>query len=172
MVLKPSARAEISINFREVYSWFTGGIYPDQDCGKTVCGSHACCYPDYSHGDPTYLYYLPGELEFLRSALGERFPAREIEPETGKYHCFGSERCVYEYRPVDCRSYPYWPVVEDRILVGFIDDREPRCRIEDVPKAFFEKVKANWMRLLEIPLLGEWLEREGPQPSGKVLFLE
>ncbi|MBU7026290.1 MAG: hypothetical protein HXS48_05060 [Theionarchaea archaeon] len=160
------------INFEQIYKWFTGRIYPDQDCGKTVCGIHACCYPCHSHDKPTYLYYLPGELEFLKMKLKERFPAREIEPGSGKYHCFGNAQCVYEYRPIDCRSYPYWPVVECGKLVAFIDDRKPRCPIEKVPPPFFEKVKEGWLKLLKIPLVTTWLEFEGPQPCGELVFIK
>lgn len=166
-----SLYTKVHIDFEQVYTWFTGRIYLDQDCGETMCENHACCHPCYSEGVPTWLYYLPGEVEFLKMKLGERFPAREIEPGSGKYHCFGNAQCVYEYRPIDCRSYPYWPVVNHGKLVGFIDDRKPRCPIEEVPLPFFEKVKENWVRLLEIPLVNLWLEYEGPHPRGEFIFI-
>ena len=167
----PVCERSVPIDFEQVYTWFTGRIFPDKDCGETICGNHACCYPCYTHDGPTYLYYIPGELEFLKKKLGSRFPAREIGPNTGKYHCFGNSQCVYEYRPIDCRSYPYWPVVKRGELVAFIDDREPRCTIEEVPLLFFETVKKNWTNLLEIPLVRDWLEHEAPCPRGKVLHI-
>lgn len=163
------------IKFESTYKWFEGTIYPGVDCGEKVCGKSACCFPHFNGGKPSYIYYLPGELEFLRIKLGKKFPARETEPNTGKFHCYGdrdqygSKRCNYDYRPIDCRSYPYWPVVKDEKLLGFLDLRQPRCNIKRIRKPFFEKMKSNWIKLLENPTIRDWLENEAPKPRGKFI---
>ncbi len=159
------------IDFENVYSWFAGTMYSDRDCGKTVCGGYTCCYPVFDHGEPLYLVYLPGELEFLRGKLGDKFPAREIG-KTGKFHCRGSSKCVYEYRPVDCRSFPLWPVVKNGTLTGFYDVRGSTCRVREIPDPFLEQIKKNWSRLVEIPAVRHWLEFEVPKCFGNFIPLD
>ncbi|KYK33815.1 MAG: hypothetical protein HXS46_18600 [Theionarchaea archaeon] len=168
----PKTIGEVKIDFENIYKWFHGTIYPGQDCGKTICGKSACCYPHYSYSGPSYIYYLPGELEFLRARLNNKFPAREIEPGSGRFHCFGNAGCIREYRPIDCRSYPFWPIVKDGRLLALLDVREPRCPIKKVPDSFFETIKENWIRLLEIPMVANWLEYDAPKPNGKIISVD
>lgn len=162
----------MAIDFENVYSWFGGTIYPGRDCGIDICGNSACCYPHYYLNRPSYIFYLPDELEFLRSRLGTNCLAREVVPGSGRYHCYGRQKCTYELRPIDCRSFPYWPVVGEEDLLGFIDLRKPRCPIKRLPYRFLEEMHDSWSRLLTgNPSLIEWFKHEAPKPEGVFLPL-
>jgi len=160
------------INFEDVYSWFGGTIYSlKYNCGFEICGNSACCFPHYFLGEPSYIFYLPGEFEFLQAKLEKKFPARQIIPGTEKYHCFGGGKCVYEYRPIDCRSHPYWPIIIRGNFIGFLDLREPRCPIKIIPFSFSSRMKESWSRLInEYPGLANWLECKAPKPEGNRLI--
>lgn len=162
---------EEEVDFEDVYAWFNGTIYADRDCGRTVCGNYTCCYPVFDHGEPLYIIYLPGELEFLRQKLDKKVPSREIG-RSARFHCRGNEQCVYAYRPIDCRSYPLWPVVEHGELVGFYDERGSTCRVEEIPEAFIEQMRENWLQLMKNPAVRHWLEFEVPKSFGRVIRLK
>ena len=159
------------IDFESVYRKFGGTIWIGHDCGVEVCGNCACCYPHYDHGRPSHIYYVPGELEFLKSALGSDLPARQLSPDIPEYHCFGNERCVYELRPLDCRSYPYWPIVHEGSFIGFRDLRSPRCPIESLPPDFREEIREAWLRVFErYREILRWLELSAPKPPAKLVL--
>lgn len=160
-----------SIDFEDVYSWFGGTIFPEDNCASITRCSAKCCSPHYFGDEITYIYFLPGEFEFLKKYLKGNFPFKEISPGTKKYHCFLKKCPIYEVRPIDCRSYPYWPMIHNRKFIGFLDLRNNRCPIKVIPKGFFEEIKSSWVRLLkEYEWLIDWLEKEGPKPKGIILY--
>jgi|GEM_PF-5264508 len=150
---------EIGIDFREVYSWFSGTIWTRLDCGKAHCGDAACCGHNPESGQTPRIYFLPGELAFLAKSLGHRLPMRKLEDGSG-YHCRGNAHCVYDLRPIDCRTYPLWPLVGFRGVEGFIDMRGTRCPLAELPRDFVERLMASWQRLLlENPVLQQEMSR-------------
>lgn len=159
----------MSLDFESIYGWFGGTIYPNRDCGVEVCGVSACCYPHHDRGQSSYIFYLPGELEFLKRKLGTKFPAKEQMPSSGQYHCFGKQNCVYDFRPIDCRSYPYWPVVSEGNVLGFLDVRKPRCPIMRIPFWFLQQMLESWNRLMQDYSLLEWFEHEAQKPQGVLI---
>ena len=93
--------------------WYRDGL----SFGCTQCGR--CCR---SHGEYSFLYVMEAEIEALAAALGletEDFRARFCRLEEGWWVVRADDpdcpfldpqgRCsVYEARPVQCRSWPFW----------------------------------------------------------------
>lgn len=162
------------IDFENIYSWFKGTIYPPYNCAEITNCDAKCCSPYYFLNEATYIYFLPGEFEFLKNKLKENFPFKEVIPQTKKYHCFLKKCPIYEIRPIDCRSYPVWPLIHNGRFVGFLDLRNNRCPIKIIPDWFLKEIKNSWSKLLEEnKWLINWLEKDGPQPKGNnFIFFE
>ena len=157
------------IDFRDVYAWFSGTIWQKLDCGRLMCRTANCCHSHAEPDGPTHIFFLPGELSFLREALGSSFPYTVSVAEPDSLHCASSSNCVYSMRSVDCRSFPLWPVVRALRFLGFIDYRGGRCPIT-LPNEFIERNRRHWDRLLEAyPWLLGWLESRG-EPAGKFII--
>jgi hypothetical protein len=153
------------VNFEEVYSWFSGTIFPPSDCAQLTGCNAKCCSPYYIFNEFSYIIFLPGEFEFLQNKLGKEFPMKEIKPGIGKYHCFLKSCPIYKYRPIDCRSYPYWPIINKKIFSGFWDLRDSRCPIKIIPERFLREIKNSWSKLFSLyPWLIDWLENEVSPP--------
>lgn len=150
-------QSPMPIDYRDVYSWFSGTIWEKLDCGREHCKRALCCGHETDCGEQPFIYFLPGELGFLKRTLGHRLPMQPVTPD-GHLHCAGNAHCVYEMRPVDCRSYPLWPLKVTGEEIAFLDLRGSRCPLVHLPAQFVMRVAAHWERLLsEYPALGEWL---------------
>ncbi|MBU1680132.1 MAG: hypothetical protein KKD86_15010 [Bacteroidetes bacterium] len=153
------------IDFKSIYDWFDGKIWERLDCGKDICSDAKCCGKYLEKGKHTFIFFLPGELDFLIKSLGHRLSMNKINADS-HYHCNGKRRCIYKMRPIDCRSYPLWPKVENRVFEGFQDHRGERCPIKILPYEFIAKSVIYWDRLFkEYPELLEWIALEFPNQN-------
>lgn len=171
-MVKQTRDAERQIDFRHVYAWFDGTVWPELDCGREFCGDSKCCGGYLEGRRHTHIFFLPGELAFLQGNLGPRLPMERLDnDDTQTYHCRGNSRCVYQLRPIDCRSYPVWPAVSADGLVGFTDHRGSRCPIVTLPRSFLQRVTTHWTSLFaEYPWLIDWfLEQFGAHEPDMML---
>ena len=105
--------------YRKVYELLDTVTPMPYDCGS-LCGSICCKSDPFSDGD-SYIYLLPGEKEYLEHAgcplAIEREDIREechdLPASWGKYvyiaRCEGPEGCDRRTRPIQCRTFPLTP---------------------------------------------------------------
>lgn len=107
---------------------------------------------------------LPGEYEFqqnLRPSIPFKNVGTSVEP---RLHCDGKEDCIYPQRPLDCRSYPYFPAVIRGEHVGYFDLRSNySCPL--TPEVELRKhmgtIHGWWSSLLKQPEILIWAESQG-----------
>ena len=106
--------------YKEIYEKLDG-VSPDPfDCGK-ICGS-ACCHSD----DSEYgLYLLPGEENLHEDSDWNSMERTEY----GMFvQCKGPGNCDRSRRPMQCRTFPLMPVIND--------DGEIQVEINDIETAY------------------------------------
>lgn len=149
-----------SLNLEELYRTCYGTVFVRQDCGTDACGSANCCH---STGPDSYIFFLPGELEH-QLTLQPSIPFAQVDPDhPERRHCAGSDGCIYQQRPLDCRSYPYFPAVRNGQHEGYFD-----CRgSHDCPLTDFElrghlwHIHSWWRHLLSRREIRDWAEQHG-----------
>ena len=140
-----------------IYALLEHGQTVDPKGAPVDCGERCdkfCCRP----GNTTK-YLLPGEREFLESAMRERgdppFAFKSLywfesldEPPTRACAC----EPLRELRPFNCRVFPYSPRLEGRRVVGLKKSRlkylEP-CWIEEPAPAWQAGAVQAWQRVLD-----------------------
>lgn len=157
---------KIVLNFEKIYKVFKGRIFDDLDCGRYVCGKSACCYPAKTG---SFIYFLPGELEFLQKSLAKICHLPFVKLKNGCYHCYGNRFCLGDFRPIDCRSYPLWPLVSKRQFVGFVDCRGTRCPLKAIPPNFQKNVRNGWEFIFKMPGMLKWVE-ENTYTNGPLII--
>lgn len=147
-----------SLDFESLYQVCEGTIIYRQDCGRSACGSVNCCH---STGPDNFIFFLPNELDYQVS-LSPGIPFVQVDSsDSSKLHCDGNEKCIYEKRPLDCRSYPYFPAVCEGRLVGYYDCRAAHdCPLqpEKELKDHLKRIHVWWSRLLLDDALRVWAE--------------
>jgi len=129
-------------------------------CPKSGCGFRCC---EFQQGN--YIVLHPGELEAAR-ARGESLDHLEITlSERGGHravcHAQRTETCDDGYKPLDCRSYPYFPRLADneaRVTKWLLKGR--KCPLEPHEIDVHGKwVIEQWNTLVESsPAIAAWLK--------------
>ena len=152
---------EAPLDFDELYRRHDGTVLYRSDCGSQSCGNASCCH---SVGPDSFIFFLPGELEYHR-AMKPGIPFQNVAPGfPDRLHCDGNSGCIYDKRPLDCRSYPYFPAVKDGVHVGYYDLRrkygcplDPKAELRD----HLSQIHVWWSKLLEREDLLTWAEDKG-----------
>lgn len=146
----------------------------DGDCGK-LCGC-ACCTPE---GDETQeglgdfvlgMYLLPGEEKLF--SMKEDWLKWSVEnaedyefPDSwhGKVYfirCTTPPRCPREKRPLQCRTYPLMPYIDENGIFSLILSKAEvpyRCPLIDenieLNDRFIKATLTVWKRLIKDPLI-------------------
>jgi len=138
----------------------------DGDCGKHC--NHHCCRVDYEDGERMGVYLMPYEYEKMMkgSKLGSLI---KLEKHTNKdyfispkvkflYYMFCDEStgCLRESRPIQCRTYPFEPYIEnDELYLIIIEDQIHNCpmldQMEIWRKEFIKGIYLGWKELIQIP---------------------
>jgi hypothetical protein len=155
------------LDFGFLYSVFKKRILNDLDCGQYICGDSACCFPAKTG---SFINFLPGEFKFLQKRFGKNLPFLRLK--NGRYHCRGNRLCLGDFRPIDCRSYPLWPLVFKRQFVGFVDCRGRRCPLKAIPPKFQEHAKNGWEFIFKTPGMLEWVEKNTYTNGPLIIFPE
>jgi hypothetical protein len=149
------------LDFDDLYLHCNGTILYRSDCGSQACGTAACCH---STGPDSFIFFLPGELEFHRQ-LKPGIPFQQVAPEfVDRLHCNGNAGCIYDKRPLDCRSYPYFPAVVDGQHVGYFDCRGSHaCPLSPQVELRLHLVRVHvwWRKLLKRKDVRTWAEEIG-----------
>lgn len=138
----------------------------DIDCG-TLC-SHNCCRNDYENPEEFGVYLLPFEYEhFLKEtgmiqkhqlawhAAKDRFMPKALKG-LNYYYCQVEKDCLRQYRPVQCRTYPLEPHLENGHLTLVVEkDQIHACpliqKCENWRKDYVEGMYEGWSLLIQIP---------------------
>lgn len=157
------------LDFLEIYKEFDGTIYHGMDCGK-ICRDTLCCSP-VKYG--SNIMFLPGEYEYLLEMFGKRLPFKEIQGGKGHYTCYGNSKCIYEIRPIDCRSYPLFPFVRERKFLGFVFSTEMiKCPLR-LPDEFIKRTRGNWEKLFARDnAIYDWVELIRFKLKGSIMIFE
>ncbi|MBQ1391673.1 MAG: hypothetical protein IIY82_07975 [Firmicutes bacterium] len=142
----------------------------DQDCGL-LCGA-ACCTSEYTGDEAPEMgiYLLPGEDKVHdKKDPWLDWTAEEAEdydfPDSwrGKVYfvrCQGPARCKREIRPLQCRTFPLTPHLneDDELIMLYNDlDLPYRCPLieEELPlnEDFVQATTTVWEHLLADPLI-------------------
>ena len=136
-------------DFANLYRDCDGTILFRSDCGSQSCGSADCCH---STGEDSFIFFLPGEFEF-QTSQDPAIPFHSVSEQfSDRFHCSGNADCIYEARPLDCRSYPYFPAVIDMEHVGYFDCRRSHAcplRIDLELRDHLKKIHKWWRVLLK-----------------------
>ncbi len=138
------------------------------NCG-TLCNYH-CCRERAEDGDKMGIYLLPLEYEAVIKDLEiekhlriTSHSAKVYEmPSSIKYlyfvYCTDSSGCMRRNRPIQCRTYPFEPHLENGELWIVVPDEQihdcPLLKQEDTWRPeFIRGVYEGWRLLLTIPLV-------------------
>jgi hypothetical protein len=131
----------------------TIALCPHQGCGFTCC--------EFQQGN--YIVLYPGELE-AASEAGTSLKHLKI---TERYHggfkaiCTAKETatCDNGYKPLDCKSYPYFPLVRDAVIIAGLKGKKCPLTVE-LTEGHARFVEREWRLLaIERPEVVEWLKR-------------
>jgi hypothetical protein len=136
----------------------------DGNCGER-CGYHCCRHRD-ANEEKLGMYLLPLEFEYMQSGHVDDFEIHnhrvyDMPPKIKKLHyihCQKTEGCLRNYRPIQCRTYPFEPHLDDGEFSLVIEkDQLHACPLLDnIPEwrqAFIDGVFNGWLELLKIPMI-------------------
>ncbi len=163
---------EIKEIFEKAYTLMNEPVI-EGNCG-TLCNYH-CCRDDGDDGEKMGIYLLP--LEYETMIRGNAFEKRlGITRHTNKVYempskikslyfvyCSDSSQCLRDHRPIQCRTYPYEPHIENgELYLIVLKDQIHQCPLlkqeEKWRKEFIQGVYAGWQLLITIPIIRYLIE--------------
>lgn len=154
-------------DYEKIYASLNAVSPANFDCG-TVCGEACCaCGPDLG------LWLMPGE-EAMHDPTDSWLKWEAVDPREAGFppswkepvwfvQCDGSRHCKRELRPIQCRTFPLMPIVNERGEVDLIlndMDLPYHCPlIESNARLTPEFVAANleaWQRLCTDPRIYDY----------------
>jgi len=161
MTNKKSLRRDYQAIFEKAYHLMDEAVIAG-NCGE-LCGYH-CCRRHDTDGKRLGMYLLPLEYEYMQAAVVTDYELHrqqqyQLPPKIKKayyIYCHLAEGCLRDHRPIQCRTYPFEPhlengefslVIEKEQLHGciLIEDRS------EWRQAFIEGVYQGWLELMKIP---------------------
>ncbi len=142
--------------YKEIYEKLDAVSPVPFDCGE-ICGS-ICCQGD----DPeTGLYLLPGEEKLFTDSDWKSVE----ETEYGIFvQCKGPENCDRSRRPMQCRTFPLMPVIDDDgvLQVEKSDIETPySCPLINsdtkLDESFIAETKEAWTTLAKYPAIRKFI---------------
>lgn len=128
-------------------------------CATSGCG-FACC--DFQQGN--FIVLPPGELEEAK-ARGQSLGHLELSPlPYGGWravcHASDTASCDQGYKPMDCRSYPFFPTVDEsgRLSIGL---KGAKCPLEiakiESHRLWVAQLWRQWIQ--RSPVIARWLSK-------------
>ncbi|OWT32930.1 hypothetical protein BGI41_05055 [Methanobrevibacter sp. 87.7] len=149
-------------NIKKIYKTLDKVSPADYDCGK-LCNEICCVYDKYNTDNEVGLYLLPGE-ELIYEDDDKDFELYYIPPDETEYNydlylvkCVNPPHCKREIRPIQCRTFPLIPHIEDNKFHLIIDENEfpyicPLIHDENkLNKDFIETTYKVWNVLIKNP---------------------
>ncbi|KNF08965.1 hypothetical protein CLPU_4c00110 [Gottschalkia purinilytica] len=160
--------------YKLAYDYMDNSII-DGDCGE-LCNYH-CCRDFDSDGEKLGIYLMPYEYEsmlrnsrFLEGVKVEKHSSKDyfISKKIKFLHyifCGVESKCLREYRPIQCRTYPFEPHLEDDTLSLVVEkDQVHDCPLlSDTSKwreEFVRGIYMGWKELITIPKVYEFVVYE------------
>lgn len=132
-----------------------------------ICG-YGCCHQALPHeadfGPENSILLYPGELEAAAEETRRHILVTADNFNNGKLgYCdrdhFDQSKCSAEknFKPLDCQSYPFFPVIKDGKLILKIDKK--RCPLgTDALLRHYESVLRKWEEVIaKNPAVKEWI---------------
>jgi hypothetical protein len=160
---KKSLRMDYQAIFIEAYHLMDEAIIAG-NCGE-LCGYH-CCRRNDGDGKRLGIYLLPLEYEYMQCAVVTDYDLHShlqynIPPKIKKYYyiyCHLAKGCLRDHRPIQCRTYPFEPHLENGTFSLVIEKEQIHgCvlieRITEWRQAFIDGVFNGWLELMKIPII-------------------
>lgn len=144
--------------------------YPSEQLGSaevsdgtiSLCPHQGCAFMCCEFQQGNYIVMYPGELEAaIRAGLSVRH-LQITEPYNGGFKAVctagRTATCDDGYKPLDCKSYPYFPVIKDgQIHAGL---KGKKCPLTPaMTRAHAQFVEHEWRHLAEqVPAVIDWLD--------------
>ncbi len=163
MTDKKSIRADYLTIFKKAYTLMDEAVI-DGNCGES-CDYH-CCRRFDDDGKRLGMYLLPLEYEYMQAKVATNYELHthklyNLPPKIKKsyyIYCHLESGCLRDYRPIQCRTYPFEPHLENGALSLVIEKEQ----IHDCPlithrsewrQAFIDGVYNGWLELIKIPII-------------------
>ncbi len=160
---KKAIRTDYQAIFEKAYQLMDEPIIAG-NCGE-CCGYH-CCRRIDADGKRLGMYLLPLEYEYMQAEVVTDYELHrhlqyDIPPKIKKayyIYCHLAEGCLRDYRPIQCRTYPFEPHLENGEFAILIEKAQIHScvLIERMPEwrqAFIDGVYQGWLELLKIPII-------------------
>jgi len=158
-----SMRTDYQAIFEEAYHLMDEAIIAG-NCGE-LCGYH-CCRRNDADGKRLGMYLLPLEYEYMQCEVVADYDLHShlqynMPPKIKKYYyiyCHLAEGCLRDHRPIQCRTYPFEPHIENGEFSIVIEKEQIHgcVLIERIPEwrqAFIDGVYNGWLELMKIPII-------------------
>lgn len=165
---KKSMRTDYQAIFKKAYQLMDEALIAG-NCGEQ-CGYHCCRRIDVD-GKRLGMYLVPLEYEYMQSQVVtdyelHRHQDYNLPPKIKKYYyiyCHLAEGCLREYRPIQCRTYPFEPHLENGVFSLVIEKEQIHgCvmieRRSEWRQAFVDGIYNGWLELLKIPIIKYHIE--------------
>lgn len=158
--------------YEKAYALMDETVVPG-NCG-TLCNYH-CCREDGDDGEKMGIYLLP--LEYESMIQGREIEkqlritrhtnkAYEMPPKINSLYfvyCREDGPCLREHRPIQCRTYPFEPHIENEELFIIVQQEQiHQCPLLKTPetwrKEFIRGVYEGWRSLIAIPMVRHLIE--------------
>lgn len=136
----------------------------DGNCGE-LCGYH-CCRRSDAAGDHMGMYLLPLEYEYMQYDQATEFEIHsnllyDMPPKIKKsyyIYCHEKEGCLRELRPIQCRTFPFEPHIENGEFSIVIEKEQIHAcpligMIPQWRQAFIDGVYNGWLELMKVPII-------------------
>lgn len=138
----------------------------DGDCGE-LCGYH-CCRENHEDGSRMGIYFLPFEYEAIHQSE-QLIDKKSLQIHTSKSYdlpkgikklfygfCSDSKNCIRNIRPIQCRTFPFVPHIEEgKLYIAIEKDQEHTCPLinrQDLWNSeFCHQIYKGWLLLIDIP---------------------
>lgn len=163
MTAKKTKRKDYQAIFENAYQLMDQALITG-DCGQ-LCGYH-CCRRYDTDGRRLGMYLLPLEYEYMQEKVVSDYEVHtyqdyDIPPKIKKsyyIYCHLAAGCLRDHRPIQCRTYPFEPHLENDVLTLVIEkDQIHDCvlidRLPEWRKGFIDGVYQGWLELIKIPMI-------------------
>ncbi|AFA47684.1 hypothetical protein [Acetobacterium woodii] len=160
---KKARRTDYQAIFKKAYQLMDEPIIAG-NCGE-LCGYH-CCRRIDTDGKRLGMYLLPLEYEYMQAEVVTDYDLHcqqqyKLPPKIKKsyyIYCHLAEGCLRDYRPIQCRTYPFEPHHENGEFSLVIEKEQMhscvllKCRSE-WRQTFIDGVYQGWLELMKIPII-------------------
>ena len=168
-------------DYQEIYEMFDQTAALSYDCGS-LCNS-ICCRADAFPDANLFLYIFPGEealhdrsdpwLSWEVQRTEEHYIPRSWGETFLAVRCHGPEHCRRNLRPIQCRSFPLEPHLnqDGQLVLIYCNFTIPyRCPIMDrklpLSPDYLRTVYAAWEKLIRDPLIYDYVREVSELRTG------